>query len=156
MGNFWETAKVFVPAIVYTVQTNLLFIAINYLDAPTYQITYQVVVPNRRPRQRRVDNVEWPACLLRWLWSWPAFPPRVPGPRRRALFRRSNVASFVWRRARNVCAALRNVAHRASYHDPLNRLAGHIGKPFASPAKLDQLYSVSPPTEHLRSARPKF
>ena len=47
MGDFWETAKILVPAVVYTLQTNLLFIAINHLDAPTYQITYEAKVGGR-------------------------------------------------------------------------------------------------------------
>lgn len=33
-----ETMKVAVPAILYTVQNNLLFLALSYLDAATYQV----------------------------------------------------------------------------------------------------------------------
>lgn len=33
-----ETLKVAVPAVLYTVQNNLLFLALSYLDAATYQV----------------------------------------------------------------------------------------------------------------------
>lgn len=33
-----ETLKVSVPAILYTIQNNLLFLALSYLDAATYQV----------------------------------------------------------------------------------------------------------------------
>lgn len=36
-----ESAKILVPAVIYTVQNNLLFYALSNLDAPTFQITYQ-------------------------------------------------------------------------------------------------------------------
>jgi len=36
-----ESAKILVPAVIYTIQNNLLFYALSNLDAPTFQITYQ-------------------------------------------------------------------------------------------------------------------
>jgi len=39
-----EFLKVSVPAILYTVQNNLLFLALSHLDAATYQVTYQLKI----------------------------------------------------------------------------------------------------------------
>ncbi|XP_078481703.1 UDP-N-acetylglucosamine transporter isoform X2 [Ciona intestinalis] len=39
-----ETIKIAVPSGIYSFQNNLLFIALNYLDAPTYQVTYQLKI----------------------------------------------------------------------------------------------------------------
>lgn len=42
--NVWETLKLAVPAFLYVVQNNLLFIALTNLDAATYQVTYQLKI----------------------------------------------------------------------------------------------------------------
>lgn len=34
----WDTMKLIVPAGLYTLQNNLLFLALTYLDAATYQV----------------------------------------------------------------------------------------------------------------------
>eukprot|EP00094_Tigriopus_californicus_P006371 TCALIF_06135-PA protein Name:"Similar to Slc35a3 UDP-N-acetylglucosamine transporter (Rattus norvegicus)" AED:0.10 eAED:0.10 QI:1/1/0.83/1/0.6/0.66/6/63/359 len=55
MPSFWhfysevilkwrETAKLLIPASLYMVQNNLLFIAVQYVDPATYQITYQMKI----------------------------------------------------------------------------------------------------------------
>lgn len=36
--NVWETFKLAVPAFLYVVQNNLLFVALSNLDAATYQV----------------------------------------------------------------------------------------------------------------------
>ncbi|XP_035211597.1 UDP-N-acetylglucosamine transporter-like [Stegodyphus dumicola] len=39
-----ETLKLIVPAGLYTIQNNLLFLALSILDAATYQVTYQLKI----------------------------------------------------------------------------------------------------------------
>ncbi|XP_042900054.1 UDP-N-acetylglucosamine transporter isoform X2 [Parasteatoda tepidariorum] len=39
-----ETLKLLIPASLYTLQNNLLFIALSVLDAATYQVTYQLKI----------------------------------------------------------------------------------------------------------------
>ena len=39
-----DSLKLTVPAILYTVQNNLLFIALSYLDAATYQVCYHFFI----------------------------------------------------------------------------------------------------------------
>lgn len=42
--NIFETLKLSIPAFLYVVQNNLLFIALTNLDAATYQVTYQLKI----------------------------------------------------------------------------------------------------------------
>jgi len=42
--NPWETLKLLIPASLYTLQNNLLFLALSNLDAATYQVTYQLKI----------------------------------------------------------------------------------------------------------------
>ena len=38
-GNWTDSIKLMVPAVLYTIQNNLLFLALSYLDAATYQVS---------------------------------------------------------------------------------------------------------------------
>ena len=40
-GRPWHTFRMGVPALAYTVQGNLLFVALAHLEAPTYQVLAQ-------------------------------------------------------------------------------------------------------------------
>ncbi|XP_054159360.1 UDP-N-acetylglucosamine transporter-like [Oppia nitens] len=44
MAKPGETAKLLIPALLYTIQNNLLFLALTNLDAATYQVTYQLKI----------------------------------------------------------------------------------------------------------------
>ena len=41
--NAWETLKLAIPAFLYVVQNNLLFIALSNLDAATYQVSGRLI-----------------------------------------------------------------------------------------------------------------
>ena len=41
LGNRLDTLRCSVPAVAYTLQSNLVFVALANLDAPTFQVTYQ-------------------------------------------------------------------------------------------------------------------
>ena len=41
LGNHIDTLKCAVPAVAYTIQSNLMFVALARLDAPTFQVIYQ-------------------------------------------------------------------------------------------------------------------
>ena len=38
VGNFAETIKLSIPAVLYTIQNNLLYLALSHLDAATFQV----------------------------------------------------------------------------------------------------------------------
>lgn len=40
----YETLKVSVPSLLYTIQNNLLFVALTHLNAATFQVTYQLKI----------------------------------------------------------------------------------------------------------------
>ena len=41
IGNYRETVNLSVPSVLYTVQNNLLYIALSYLNAATFQVSTQ-------------------------------------------------------------------------------------------------------------------
>lgn len=69
VGNFRDTLKCSVPAIAFTMQSNLLFIALANLEAPTYQVTYQsktvcTAIFSRLLLGRQLKQSQWMAVLL--------------------------------------------------------------------------------------------
>ena len=68
-GRFDETLRCAVPAVAYTLQGNLLFIALANLDAPTYQVTYQTktiftALFSRALLGRQLPVSQWVALVL--------------------------------------------------------------------------------------------
>ncbi|GIY06729.1 hypothetical protein CDAR_578211 [Caerostris darwini] len=64
-----ETLKLVVPALLYTVQNNLLFIALSVLDAATYQVTYQLKILTTAMfsvmiLHKRLVTTQWLALVL--------------------------------------------------------------------------------------------
>ncbi|KAK6749470.1 hypothetical protein RB195_001837 [Necator americanus] len=64
-----ETVKVAVPAILYVIQNNLLFLALSKLDAATYQVTYQLKILTTALFSvtmlgRSLNRLKWLALLL--------------------------------------------------------------------------------------------
>ncbi|GBN43636.1 UDP-N-acetylglucosamine transporter [Araneus ventricosus] len=64
-----ETLKLIVPAFLYTVQNNLLFIALSVLDAATYQVTYQLKILTTAMfsvmiLHKRLVTTQWLALVL--------------------------------------------------------------------------------------------
>ena len=69
LDNMSDTFKCAVPAVAYTLQNNLLFIALANLDAPTYQVTYQTktlftALFSRFLLGRQLATSQWVALLL--------------------------------------------------------------------------------------------
>lgn len=67
--NWRECAKLAIPAGLYTLQNNLLFVALSHLDAATYQVTYQLKILTTAllsvlMLRRRVARYQWLALLL--------------------------------------------------------------------------------------------
>eukprot|EP00051_Salpingoeca_urceolata_P027830 m.483482 g.483482 ORF g.483482 m.483482 type:complete len:337 (-) comp22954_c0_seq1:212-1222(-) len=69
LSNMSETLKLAVPAFLYTIQNNLLFVALSNLDAATYQVTYQLKILTTAVFSvallgKALDKMQWFALLL--------------------------------------------------------------------------------------------
>ena len=68
-GNLGDTLKCAVPAVAFTLQGNLLFLALANLEAPTYQVVYQcktvfTAVFSRVLLGRKLKDSQWVALWL--------------------------------------------------------------------------------------------
>ncbi|XP_059146428.1 UDP-N-acetylglucosamine transporter-like isoform X2 [Physella acuta] len=67
--NTRDVIKSCVPAILYTIQNNLQFVAMSYLDAATFQVTYQLKILTTAVfsvcfLRRQLDVIHWSALIL--------------------------------------------------------------------------------------------
>ncbi|XP_003745627.1 UDP-N-acetylglucosamine transporter [Galendromus occidentalis] len=68
-GKPLETSKLLIPAGLYTIQNNLLFLALGRLDAATYQVTYQLKILTTAlfsvlMLKRRLSIQQWVSLIL--------------------------------------------------------------------------------------------
>ncbi|XP_012935517.1 UDP-N-acetylglucosamine transporter [Aplysia californica] len=64
-----DLLKSCLPALLYTVQNNLQFVAVTYIDAATFQVTYQLKILTTAlfsvlVLRKRLDGIHWSALVL--------------------------------------------------------------------------------------------
>ncbi|KAI6175490.1 hypothetical protein M3Y97_00694600 [Aphelenchoides bicaudatus] len=70
IDDWFDTLKVAVPALIYTIQNFLLYVAIDNLEAPVYMVTYQLKILTTAiftvlMMKRRLSIVQWVSlCVL--------------------------------------------------------------------------------------------
>lgn len=69
LGSPIDTLKMLIPATIYAIQNNLLFVAIENLDAAVYQVTYQLKILTTAMfsvlmMQKQLRRMQWFALLL--------------------------------------------------------------------------------------------
>lgn len=85
-----ETFKLAIPSVIYTLQNNLLYVALSNLDAATYQITYQLKILTTALFSvsmlgKRLNHYQWLSLLVLMagiaLVQWPTESPVDPKPK---------------------------------------------------------------------------
>lgn len=64
-----DTFKLAIPAGLYTLQNNLLFVALSNLDAATYQVTYQLKIITTALfsvwlLNKKLDSLKWASLVI--------------------------------------------------------------------------------------------
>jgi len=67
--NWKDSIKLLVPAVLYVIQNNLLYLALTNLDAATYQVTYQLKILTTAMfsilmLNKKLDRMKWLSLLI--------------------------------------------------------------------------------------------